>query len=224
MRTNKQKLFVAAIMFTLLYWAFMGPSPAEFIDQTRQIVQGFGWYAPFVYAAAYVVISLTGFSVTVMNVAALTTFSPVVAFMVIVTASTIGAMIAFLIANRLFADRSGGKSKQSKTKDSVHTIVNRIEKEAERHPFRLIFGLRLLRLPYIALSYAAGLAANIPLKEFTLATLVSNMITAAFYVAVGTAVTNYAAIGLSAVAVVAGIVWLVRRTLSNQASKRSETP
>lgn len=94
---------------------------------------------------------------------------------------------------------------------SVVYISKQIERQSKVHGFRLVLLLRLARLPYIALSYAAGFSAKITIRDFLLATALSNTVSITILVFVGIVALSYFAV---ATAVVVGgfvVYWLWKR-------------
>lgn len=204
-----------ATLVTLLTLAFIvitiwtsDPSRIEqWVIDLRQILAQTGFWGPILFSIAYIVLGLIGFSETIMSFIALGLFSPVIAFLIVFIASTVSAQLAFIIARRVLP----GLGLNTQSIPFVRRISQKIEEQASTHSFRLILLLRFSRLPYIALSYAAGTQPSVSMWWFVAATAVTNFLSAVFYVVLGVTFAAYFGIAFIVVAVVAIGVLLFRR-------------
>lgn len=147
-------------------------------------VESFGMYAPFVYSLMYIVLSIIGFPATVLTVFAGTLFGLKVGLIVVVVSATIAAMIAFLIARYFSGLFDNIRS------EYVKKMIAKINKGSEKNGFYMMTILRLSFLPYIPLSYAAGLVKKMKLYHFTLATLITNIFASFAFIYLGMSITE----------------------------------
>ena len=173
--------------------AYYGDSVENIQIGLRDSLEQFGFWAPILYVAAYTLIGLTGFSVTVLSLVALGLFDSITAFLVIVIGASLSATSAFLIArSSKYRLVSTQKSSGSRGK-IIEQLMTKIEHNVTDKPFWSVFVLRLARPPYIAFSYASGLVPRLGLWPFVAATVVSNSISALVYVLVGAIILAYVA-------------------------------
>lgn len=157
----------------------------------RQLTSDIGLWAVVIYSLIYVVVALTGFSITVMSVVALIVFDPWSALFVIVVAATAAAWLAFEAGRYYVLHKNISQFRLGQFASRIKKLQHIIKYQAKIRPFQGVFVLRLAGTPYIVLSYAAGLTALLPRRPFVLATLVSNVIFGMVYVLIGTVFVKY---------------------------------
>ena len=184
-------LIVIVSLVTILS-AFSDDILPRLINYFRELVDKWGIWAPVIYYIAYVLISLTGFSTTILSLVAVSIFSPITAYFVIVLALSTAAFAAFEISR--FAKIKIVLNKDVKKRNLIESLKGRIESSAERRGFRTILLLRLARIPYTAVSYASGYVNDLKLSSFLAATLIANLIAAFIFVKIGTAGFKYIAL------------------------------
>jgi uncharacterized membrane protein YdjX (TVP38/TMEM64 family) len=173
-------MLIIVIGLIALYWLtplreWLTPTSIEtFVSQ-------FGVWAPVVYGVVYFLLTISFVSAAVFSVLAGTLFGPLVGSIVVIISATLAAATGFIIA-RYFA--SGFGKKMSK-KPALHKFMSKIETQCERNSFQTFFIMRCLFVPYMPLSYAAGLVKCAKLRHFVLATFVTNMIFTPAFVYLG---------------------------------------
>lgn len=176
-----QKILIGLILGILTIIALFF-NPLEFIstDKISSFISSFGVFGPLVFGLLYISISLFGISAAALTILAGVLFSLPVAMSVVVVSATIVATLGFLIS-RYF-------SKYLPKKESK--LVKKIEEKCERNGFLGIAVLRLLFLPYMPLSYAAGLVKKLKLRDFVLATFLTNIFGSFFFIFLGYSLTK----------------------------------
>ena len=180
------------------------------LDQAvRHFVDGFGAWAPVLYIVMYAVIALTGLSASVLSLIALGIFPPTTAFIVILAGSSISAYLAFILARWSRITLPLPPTNGTGQRRLINALHNQIEQNAVEHGFRTVFLLRMARLPYIALRYAAGFVPVLSLRAFMAATVLSNAMSAVVYVVFGIVILPYMAVATLALLIGWGLFRLV---------------
>jgi uncharacterized membrane protein YdjX (TVP38/TMEM64 family) len=161
------------------------------LQVVKHIVQPFAGWAPFIFIVLYILLGLVGFSTSVMSLSAILLFVPIIAFLCIIIGGTVTAFLAFMVARSAKVQLVFPAVKSLRSQRTVVYVSKQIERQTKVHGFRLVFLLRLMRLPYIALSYAAGFSTQIITRHFVLATLLSNAISATILVLIGVVAVVY---------------------------------
>lgn len=211
---SRPTLFIVAIgvlAIVAIASASYGSSIEQFQSYAHDTTSQYGLWAPILYILAYTLIGLTGFSVTVLSLVAIGIFDTITAFFVIVIGASLSASLAFLLARSSNYKLFSGQRRMGHSKKLIFALTDRIEQNLTQKPFRSVLVLRFTRLPYIAFSYAAGLATKLSFNAFVAATIVSNSISALVYVLFGTDLVVYIA-GISLVIVAAFGIYYTYRT------------
>ncbi len=153
------------------------------VNKIQNFIDGFGIYGPIIFMLLYIIISIFGVSAAALTIIAGLIFDIKTAMITVVIGATIAAYIAFLIS-RHFSKYINIKNK------NIKKIVEKIEKKSEKNGFFAIAILRLMFLPYIPLSYAAGLVKKLKAKDFVLATFVTNIFGSFFFIFLGFSITK----------------------------------
>lgn len=177
----KKKIIAISVLIVLTIIALFF-NPLEYIstDKISSFISSFGVFGPLVFGLLYIIISLFGISAAALTILAGVLFSLPVAMSVVVISATIVATLGFLIS-RYF-------SKYLSNKESK--LVKKVEEKCEKNGFLAIAILRLLFLPYMPLSYAAGLVKKLKLKDFVLATFLTNIFGSFFFIFLGYSLTK----------------------------------
>jgi uncharacterized membrane protein YdjX (TVP38/TMEM64 family) len=147
-------------------------------------VTQFGIFAPVVYGVIYFILILLFISATVFTVLAGTLFGSFTGIIVVVIAATAAAAAAFGIA-RLLGKDAVDKLMGAKNEGFLKKWIVKIDNQCEHNSFLTFFILRCSFLPYIPLSYVAGLIRGAKFWEFTLATFITNLIFSSLFVLLG---------------------------------------
>ena len=150
------------------------------VDSIRMLVQGYGMLAPAVFGIIYIGFLVFLFPATLMSVLAGVLFGKVLGSITVIVAATIAAAIAFYVT-RYF----GTGVTEYLEKGVVSNLIKKLNKQCEKGGIRTWFIIRSLFLPYIPVSYAAGLIRKATFKEFILGTLITNAIYSPIFVYFG---------------------------------------
>lgn len=204
-------LIVVLTVLTLL----SSRSSAALLQAAQNLTQSIGPWAPIIFTLLYIILGVVGFSTSAMSFSAIVLFNPLVAFLCIMIGATLAALLAFIFARSSRLQLAVPRFKGLSSRRSVMYVSKQIERQSKLHGFRLILLLRLARLPYIALSYAAGFSPQITARDFLLATILSNALSATILVLIGVAAMAYFAV--ATVIFIGGItvywIWNQRRLL-----------
>lgn len=151
------------------------------VENIRGFVDQFCIFAPLAYSLLYFIVVLALLPATVFSVVAGTLFGLFWGWVIVVTTATIAAAVAFLIG-RYFGKDIAQKLARS---DRVGHWVQKLEDQVEHHGFQTFFIMRSLFVPYIIFSYAAGVVKTAKLRDFILATLLTNAINSFVFVFLG---------------------------------------
>ena len=184
----------------------------------QQFVQGFGPWAPLIFASLYVAASPIPFVSTVLSATAGLVFGTVRGALYTVVIATISALVPFGIARRLGREWVESKLK-GKRFDEIY------ERSGGSGGFVFIALMRLVPiLPWEVQNYIAGLS-KIGVVTFLLATLVGIIPATTSLAFLGSAASDpsspqfYIAIGIN---VVAALVPILVVYLRNRAKKKRE--
>ncbi len=168
-------LFVAGIIIFLGYKYELHAYLTE--ENITAWIESFGHWGPLVYMVLYYVAILFFLPATVFTILAGLLFGKFWGSVYVVIAATLSAQTAFYITRYLGSDAAQKFSKDKRGMSAlIEKIRNQCEKKCKLYGFRTFFIMRCLFLPYIPLSYAAGLIKTAKASDFFFATLVTNMI------------------------------------------------
>lgn len=184
---------IVIVIFTLLT-LLSSQSSSTLLQAAQDLMQSIGAWAPILFTILYIILGLIGFSTSVMSFSAIVLFNPLIAFLCIMIGATLSGFLAFIFARYSKLRLAFPAAKSLSSHRSVMYVSKQIERQSKVHGFRLIFLLRLARLPYIALSYAAGFAPQITTRNFVLATVISNALSVTILVLIGAAAMAYFAV------------------------------
>lgn len=134
-------------------------------ERIRGFVSGFGLAAPVAYMGVYILLSVLFFPATILTVAGGLIFGVILGTVYTIVAATIAAALAFVIARWIGRDAA-----QKWLGERLKGLESRISGIG----FWNMVTLRLLFLPYIPLSYIAGLT-RMRLWDFVLATFLTDI-------------------------------------------------
>jgi uncharacterized membrane protein YdjX (TVP38/TMEM64 family) len=154
------------------------------LNYLQSLIESSGIWAPIVFAILYILITIFGISAAIFTVLAGTIFGTLKGLIIVVISATVSGTIAFYIA-RNFRDKFISKEKNSTKKSILANLITRIELASEKNGFQIIAILRLSFLPYIPLSYAAGLVKKLKAIDFILATFITNIFGSFFFIYFG---------------------------------------
>ena len=170
------KILKVAMTFIILlivaYIVLMSPL-RDFItvENIISFVDGFGMWGPLIFMLIYIIGLLVFVPATLFSIAGGFIFGLWEGVLYVVIAATIAASLGFLIARKFSSNWNFAKSNKLTT-----MIVSTCEGHCEERGLQTFIILRLLYLPYMALSYAAGIVKTAKLRDFILATFLTNIL------------------------------------------------
>ncbi len=198
---NKKNILILVLILIVLSFGFyLKMSGFLNYESLTKFIESFGMWAPLIFAIIYIIITLTGLSAAFFTILAGLIFGVKIALFVVVIAATIAATLAFYIARYLKNKITDEKDKkQNKT---IKKLVNKINIACEKNGFLAIAILRLSFLPYMPLSYAAGLVEKLKARDFILATLITNIFGSFVFIFLGASLTQSIPLFLGAIVLV----------------------
>ncbi len=140
-------LLVIAAIFAIRY-----PGATRFLEQNalRELIQGYGALAPFIYMLVYTVtpaLFLPGLPITIVGGIL---FGPFWGVVYTITSATAGACLAFLVSRYIARDWVDKKLRSPRWR--------RLDEGVEKHGWKIVAFTRLIPLfPFNLLNYAFGL-------------------------------------------------------------------
>jgi len=201
------RYFIIAACLIGGFFAYMYTPLGEFLtkDGITTFVSSFGMFAPVMFILLYVILVLFLFPATIFSVVGGVLFGTLWGVVYVVIAATIAAGIGFFLARKYHS-----KNTEMFRNKVVKSLVKKCEYHCENHGFKAFFILRLLYLPYMPLSYAAGFVTTAKYLEFMIATFLTNIIGSFSFVYLGGSFgSGYAALLLPVVLI--GLTLLVPR-------------
>lgn len=183
--SNLKKILLLAIIAVLFFLGYKyevyNYITAEYIEG---VVNQFGMFAPVAFMVIYYLAIVFLLPASVFTVIAGLLFGPYLGTFYVVIAATLAAQTAFMISKYLgdgLLDKLGSQS------TIIKSMVDAINKQLESGGLRAFIVLRALFLPYMPLSYAAGLVKEARGRDFFLGTLITNMMFSPAFVVFGDA-------------------------------------
>ena len=175
MKLKTTKIFqgVIGIIIVTVVIYFISMSPIKdtiTIDNIISFVDSFGAFGPFLFMVIYIVGLLLFVPASLFTITGGFLFGALWGTFYIVFAATIAAGLGFLIS-RKFSYKWTFASSNEFTKK----IVSKCEGQCEENGLQTFIILRLLFVPYMAMSYAAGIVKTAKLRDFALATFLTNI-------------------------------------------------
>ncbi len=177
-------LLLSLLGFLILHFQLHRSFSRDNLDQLESFLRSFGVWAPIIFALVYYFATLFFLSVVVLTILGGLLFGKLWGSLLVIVVATFAAQSGFWLAQRY---GSGIFDKVGKQGGVISQLVKKIETGVEQHGFRTFFVLRCLFLPYMPLSYAAGLVKTAKGRDFFLATLLSNAIFSPLFVFFGDA-------------------------------------
>ena len=150
------------------------------LDSIQLFLQSAGPWGPLIYIILYVGLTVVFFPASILTVAGGFAFGIFFGTVYAIIAATLSAAIAF------YAGRYLAKDWVEKTFGKTFESYN---KKLSDHGFQTVAIMRLLFLPYIPLSYAAG-ASRVSIGAFILATFLTNIPGGFAFAYLGTSFTD----------------------------------
>jgi uncharacterized membrane protein YdjX (TVP38/TMEM64 family) len=172
---NKIRILAGIVLLSVIVIAITFRDAVNPQD-LKQSLDNLGPAAPLIFMAIYIIATVIWLPGSVFSITGGLLFGPVLGTFYNLTAATIGATLAFLIARYLAADwvaeKSAGKLKK---------MINGVDEEG----WRFVAFVRLVPLfPFNILNYALGLT-RIPLLHYVLASYICMLPGAFVYTYIG---------------------------------------
>lgn len=150
------KLFFALIFTIVLYWLVIQFRLTETINfkSIEALVARSGAFGPIVFALVYYCITLLFISAAALSVLAGTLFGKLLGTILVIISATLAAQTAFFVA-RYFGTNI--LTKIGTQSGVVQKLITYVQTGVSTNGFRFFFIMRCLFVPYIPVSYAAGL-------------------------------------------------------------------
>jgi uncharacterized membrane protein YdjX (TVP38/TMEM64 family) len=181
------------VMLALLLWAIVAGSSRQlmaaqnltFQDAAEQIaglLRG-SWIGIVIYIGVYVLRPLILFPASLLTVLGGSVFGLVPGFLVALLAGTVSALVPYSLGRWFAAGQRSGD-----------TILQRFVQVLQRNPFQAVLLMRLVYLPYDAVSVLAG-SLRIPWWAFLGATALGNIAGTFAFVGIGASIEGDLASG-----------------------------
>jgi len=164
------KFVLAGILLIVLVLLYPRISTLTDVDALRASLAPFGWLAALVFFFIYIIAGIMFLPLSVFSIAAGILFGLLWGLIIVLIAATIAAALSFLIARQFSSMIPRFK------KGVIQKLQHTVELYLGKNTFQAIFILRLLYLPYIGLSFAAGLVRTCKFWPFVLATFLTNIV------------------------------------------------
>lgn len=156
------KILLVALIGALLIWVnyrYIDLSP----ERIRDLVNQAGWFAPLLYILIYTLRPLILFPASILSLAGGLIFGAFTGTLLIVIGATLGAVLSFIVADKL-GKNIAGKEKSGHGK--------KLQMQLEQNGLIYVLLVRLIPLfNFDMISYIAGVS-KVKLKDFALGTLV----------------------------------------------------
>lgn len=196
----------------VLFWVFLvlvirqyiadtGLSFEDFVQQLRDTLLN-QWYGVLLYILVYMLRPLLFFPASLLTALAGNVYGLWLGFIYGLIAGTLSAVIPYA-AGRWFAG--------DKQTADTQTLLQRFTERMRHNPFQAVLTMRLLYLPYDAVSFVVG-NLHIPFSVFFTATALGNIVGTFAYVGIGASLEGDIASGdlsLNPMAFVLSVVLLV---------------
>lgn len=158
------KIAAVAVVVAVLLWIdfkYLKANP----ESVRAWILSFGWISPAIYIAMFVVRPFVLFPASVLAMAGGLAFGTWYGILYTLIGETIGAVLSFLLARKVGKNLFGGKEKEDPR-------FAKLERAIARRGFSMVLMLRIAPfVPFDLVSYSAGVA-RVPLRAYTIATIV----------------------------------------------------
>ncbi len=190
------------VLAALIVVALLVPLPT--IDRVREWAVAVGPAFPLVFFAAHAIITVAPIPRTLFTVSAGVLFGPVTGVGVAVAATTVSAVLAFLLVRALGRDVV--------TARWDHPVIRAVDSRLARRGWLAVGSLRLIApVPFSVVNYSAGLS-SVAVVPFALATVVGVIPGTVGIVLLGDALAGHGdpvLLAISGVCIAVGVVGLI---------------
>lgn len=142
------------------------------LEDIQVFIEGLGVWGLLAYFFIYTFLVLFGFPSAVLTVMAGAVFGIFLGFMIDFVASMFTASVSYFFAY-FFQKRF---SRRMQSSDNAKFVLDYFNKEAKNNGFVGVLLLRFSFVPFIVISYVAGLLKGVRFSEFFAATVISNAV------------------------------------------------
>lgn len=140
-------------------------------ESMKTIVEQAEMWGPLLFALIYIVALIMLLPSSLFSVLGGVLFGTVWGMIIVVISATLSATIGFLLAKYFTKEiHFNPKNKH------LAILMKKARENADTAGLKSIIILRLLYLPYMGLSYAAGLVKEVKLQDFVLGTFLTNIV------------------------------------------------
>jgi uncharacterized membrane protein YdjX (TVP38/TMEM64 family) len=178
---SKLLVVIGWLLLLILLRQYMTSNNLTFADLTRQLqtlLTG-AWYSPLLYMLIYLLRPLILFPASLLTILGGSIFGLGWGFVVVLVAGTLSAMLPYVIG-RWFS--KGGES-QGTTHPRIQGFIDLLRK----NPFQAVLVMRLIYLPYDAVSLLVG-SLRIAFLPFIAATALGNAAGTLSFVGIGASI------------------------------------
>jgi len=161
----------------------LGPQAlaADLVEQLQAFIAG-TWWGPLVYTFIYFLRPVILFPASVLTILAGNLYGLPFGLLLAVVAGTISSIIPYFAGRWLF----GNATEAQEENEDIGRLM-KFARALRENPFQTVITMRLLFLPYDAVTILAG-SLKIPFIPFFFATMLGNVVGAIPYVALGASV------------------------------------
>lgn len=161
-------IWVVIILGTRQYMQANDLTFTELVNQLAELLTG-TWYGPLIYIIIYLLRPLILFPASLLTILAGSIFGLAFGFLWGLIAGTLSAAIPYAVG-RWFSSETPEEAAEQADANALQRFIGLMR----RNPFQAVLTMRLLYLPYDAVSLIAG-NLRIPFVAFALATALGNL-------------------------------------------------
>lgn len=211
---------VIAVLFwlalLLIVRQYMTANDLTFAQLTGELqtILSSNWFGPALYIGVYLLRPVILFPASLLTILGGSVFGLWPGFLIVLIAGTVSAVIPYGIG-RWFSSEATEPANTSALQRFVHLL--------RRNPFQAVLTMRLIYLPYDAVSLVAG-SVRIPFGSFILATGLGNLAGTLSFVGIGAALEGDLAAGQASlnpgILLFSGVILVLSLGLSRLLNRR----
>lgn len=189
---KKHRIIIFALCFWLLILLasrqYMQTYDLSFTDLTEElaVLLSDSWFGPLIYAGVFLIRPLILFPSTLITVLGGYIFGFWFGMLYVLLAGTASSIIPYSLGRWFSSSQNHDIEAESKIQQFIQKLQN--------NPFQAVLTMRLLFLPYDAVSFVAG-SLKIPFWKFLLATALGNVAGIVSFVGIGASIEGDLASG-----------------------------
>lgn len=222
--TSAHRTAVIAILFwlglILIGRQYMTANNLTFAQLTAQLqtIVVSTWFGPLLYIGVYLLRPLILFPASLLTILGGSVFGLWPGFLYVLVAGTLSAVLPYGIGRWFSSETASVPTSES--------VIRRFIQMLRRNPFRAVLIMRLIYLPYDAVSLLAG-SLRIPFLVFILATGLGNVAGTLSFVGLGASIEGDLAAGQAtinpSVLLFSGVVLVLSIVVSQLLNRRQST-